>query len=660
MNREQKNTHVRTGSVLWRGLNRVTAWLYALIANSLIGRVLGGYRRASGAFESSRLYGLLYGEHKRSDRLLFRLRLRLAREMERSWIGRGLDVLFSSLMHCSLNSYAVFCFFFGCYSILSYMLLSYSATGAPVSFLATGAIMVLVAIPLFMTGKPLARTLGESRFFRTLLVDTLGISKDKLDCVPARGKEHFLAAMIAAVPAGLLTIVVPPYAIPLAVLLIVLLRMIMRQPEIGLLLAVFAAPVLTLLEGYRPTAVLLGLVALTTVSYLLKIVGGKRVFRMELTDYAVLLFLLILASGGLVTRGGQASLRSAMTYVTLMLGYFLTVNLVRETKWLHRVLGALLSSGVIVALIGVAQSFLSDAGSEYLDPVLFADIDGRVFSTLENPNMLAEYLILLLPFAVGLMLMQRRLLHGVGFLLCSALYGTCLVYTWSRGAWVGALASLILLFLMMGPRALSRMLLAAIPAAALLHYVPETVARRFLSIGSMTDTSIRYRMYLWQGVGEMLSDYWICGVGVGEHAFSEVYAGYALPGIESAMHSHSLYLQLLCELGAPGLVAFLLAVGLVLCRALSYLRGRTDRYSRVIVACGASAIIAMLLMGATDYIWYNYRIFFLFWIVVGLTVAQVRIGEETLTYEQPARKNTKTGSEAILYYKEGSEYGTGK
>ena len=112
MNREQKNTHVRTGSVLWRGLNRVTAWLYALIANSLIGRVLGGYRRASGAFESSRLYGLLYGEHKRSDRLLFRLRLRLAREMERSWIGRGLDVLFSSLMHCprSSSAFAVLCF----------------------------------------------------------------------------------------------------------------------------------------------------------------------------------------------------------------------------------------------------------------------------------------------------------------------------------------------------------------------------------------------------------------------------------------------------------------------------------------------------------------------------------------------------------------------
>ena len=95
---------------------------------------------------------------------------------------------------------------------------------------------------------------------------------------------------------------------------------------------------------------------------------------------------------------------------------------------------------------------------------------------------------------------------------------------------------------------------------------------------------------------------------------------------------------------------FVLSVGLILCRAATYLRGRSDKASRAIVASGICAIVALLLMGVTDHIWYNYRIFYLFWIVMGLTVAQMRIGEEALAYEEPVRRNTKTGSEAILYF----------
>ena len=58
----------------------------------------------------------------------------------------------------------------------------------------------------------------------------------------------------------------------------------------------------------------------------------------------------------------------------------------------------------------------------------------------------------------------------------------------------------------------------------------------------------------------MLGDYWLTGVGVGESAFCTIYAGYALSGIETAMHAHSLYLQLLCSLGIVGLLVFAAAM----------------------------------------------------------------------------------------------------
>ena len=268
---------------------------------------------------------------------------------------------------------------------------------------------------------------------------------------------------------------------------------------------------------------------------------------------------------------------------------------------------------------------------------------------MENPNMLAEFLILLLPLGLALAMTQRRVLHGFLLTVCTAVMAICLIYTWSRGAWLGAMISLVCFLLLLGNHWFSALVLGVLPGAALLHYLPDTVVRRFTSIGSMTDTSIRYRVYLWQGVEDMLSDVWLCGVGVGESAFREVYTQYALPGIESAAHSHSLYLQLTAELGVAGLAVFVLCMLLLICRVLAYLRGRADRPSKIMSAAGLCGVLAFLLMGMTDHVWYNYRMFFLFWIVVGLTSAQMRIGCDAIASAAPIARNTKTSGEMTLY-----------
>jgi len=44
-------------------------------------------------------------------------------------------------------------------------------------------------------------------------------------------------------------------------------------------------------------------------------------------------------------------------------------------------------------------------------------------------------------------------------------------------------------------------------------------------------------------------------------------------------------------------------------------------YLTVGMICG---IIAFLVMGFTDYVWYNYRVFLMFWIMCGVAVASAR------------------------------------
>ena len=210
----------------------------------------------------------------------------------------------------------------------------------------------------------------------------------------------------------------------------------------------------------------------------------------------------------------------------------------------------------------------------------------------------------------------------------------------------------MLFLLLLDHRVMSWMLLGILPATALVPLLPDTVLRRFVSIASRTDSSIAYRRGLWRGVADMLSDHWLTGVGVGENAFRTVYVEYALPGIETAMHSHSIYLQLLCSLGVVGLIVFGVTLLLWLRRALHYVRYGRLRAPRLIVLAGVAGIAAMLVMGLFDDVWYNYRIYMLFFTVMGLVTAQLRVGEEDedRAYTPVERDRTQSELELRFYH----------
>ncbi len=605
----------------------MTAWLYALVLGSAIGRYLTDYKRTSNRFSEGRLKGMLRSKRKRSDRLTFRFRQRISAMIENSLFCRLITAIERGLLRCSLNSYGIFLLFFGCYSIVTYYVTAgFMPEQSNFGYVVTGGFLILGSLPLFASGRSLAYSLRTSRIFRTLLIHLFGIGEERFRSYEDKGREHYLEALFAAVVLGTLTFRYPPYLLLAVAAAIVLLLMIMRTPEVGLMIAVGICPLLGL--GKHPTLVLLALTAVTLFSFIVKLLCGKRILRIGLPDAAILIFMLTYLFGGIVTRGGRASLHSALCYAMLMTIYFMVANLVRTQEAMQRLADVLIGSCVLVALGGVCQYFFGNLDLAYLDVSLFSDLGGRVYATWENPNMLAEHLVLLLPLILCRLVNSKRLLRGFGHTLCFALVVACLIFTWSRGAWLGAIVSVAVFLLCLSHRSLSYGLLAAFPAAALVPFVPERVVRRFLSIGTLSDSSVLYRLNLWQGVKNMLGDHWMSGVGVGESAFCTVYSRYALSGIESAMHSHSLYLQLVCYFGLIGGVIFIAALLLWLRRALEYYRYGEWREPRLMILSGIAGVLALLVMGLFDDVFYNYRVFFLFWTVLGMVTAQLRIGED--------------------------------
>ena len=205
-----------------------------------------------------------------------------------------------------------------------------------------------------------------------------------------------------------------------------------------------------------------------------------------------------------------------------------------------------------------------------------------------------------------------------------------------------------LLFCLIWNRRTIYLILAGVVAVPFLPLVlPDSIVSRFTSIGNLADTSTSYRVNIWRGSIRMLKDYWLCGIGVGEAPWYQVYPRYSLAAIESAPHAHNLYLQVWIETGLIGilLLVFLLFVyfqySFTFCRELSRthseLAGAADISVRETTAqrleatapmCG---IVAVLVQGFTDYSWYNYRVYLMFWLVVGLGAACIRTTRAELT-----------------------------
>ena len=484
---------------------------------------------------------------------------------------------------------------------------------------------------------------------------------------------------------GVITYRVPVLYLHVGFVAVFMLYRIFRTPELGVVTLFFAMPLL-------PTMALVALVIYTALCYLVKLFLGKRKFRFETVDVAALLFALVLALSG-VFSFSSGSMKPALVLVCFMGGYFLTVLLIRTEEWLTRCSWAAILSASLVSLYGLFQYLTGTFGgaAAWIDSSMFEDISVRVVSTLENPNMLAEYLILLFPLAAA-RLLTRGPRIGQATALCGAgVIGICLILTWSRGAWLGLLFGGLVFLLIWNRRSMYLIFAGAASIPFLPLILPDSIIHRFTSIGNMADTSTSYRVNIWRGSVHMLEDFWHCGIGVGEAAWDTVYPRYALAAIEMAPHSHNLYLQTWIESGLIGLV-LLLAFLWLLCQAnFSFYRELADMRKTIVdsisvtrlkptargeeptlrptavrqggsdpaaaekeitalrlyAAAPLCGILATLVQGLTDYTWYNYRVYLMFWLTAGLSAAYVRRGRDELAHiRQMALARTDSPAEA--------------
>ena len=355
---------------------------------------------------------------------------------------------------------------------------------------------------------------------------------------------------------------------------------------------------------------------------------NRRETAFRARDLGLGLLILILASflSLLFAQNRHEGLRVLFFYVTAYLFCFSLVGTVTNRGRLMSILGFIYLTLLLTGLYAIFQRIQGvEIDPAQVDLKLNAGMPGRVYSTLDNPNNYAEFIVLTFPvslvFCMGIVDRRWRTLC----LASLAVPVVALLMTYSRSGWVSFALAAVVFLALWDKRLLPLVILAG---AMALPILPDSIFNRILTIGSTADSSNMYRVYIWTAVLRMLGDHGLTGIGLGSENFSALYTEYCMPQATLAPHSHMLYMEVWLEMGILGLIGFFgMFLGSIR-RSIRCMGHADPMVRRVLIAC-VSAFGGISFMCAAEYVWFSPRILFAFFILLGITLSAVKLADES-------------------------------
>jgi len=323
-----------------------------------------------------------------------------------------------------------------------------------------------------------------------------------------------------------------------------------------------------------------------------------------------------------------ATLHDFFKYILALGAFFLTMQLVTRLRYAVWVVRGLLAGTSLAACVGLA---LYAGGSGLTLRVLarlvpYGYPGGRIVRYIEDdparpmravgtsvdPNSYGGLLMVGFVLAAGALLLGSRLAPRWLAFGALGLSGAAMLLTYSRGAWVGAFAGLLVLIWFLDRRWLFALAALSIPALAF-GIGSGFVERLWLGF-TLQDPATKLRLQEYENALAIIREHPWFGVGFGD-----------APSIELQVGVSSIYLTIAEQAGLVGLAVFLLVVAAILWRAFGVV-WREPRHTarRDLVVIVLAAWSAALMVGLVDHYFFNIRFAHmaaLFWTLAGLLVA---------------------------------------
>jgi len=375
--------------------------------------------------------------------------------------------------------------------------------------------------------------------------------------------------------------------------------------------------------------------------------GARQVFRTNPLTIPVLVFagLYVLTTFTSISPsvsfwGSYQRLQGTLVNLSYITLFFLMAHHLRTRSQLDRLITTVLATSLFVSLYGIVQHL-------GCDPLPWGgDVAMRVTSTLGNAIFCAAYLILAVPLTVvrliGALQVIREhvrkdrpaghdkpptgsMLRAGAYLLLLIIQLLAILYTKSRGPWVGIGIGLIAFYLLATIRwrkwswaiAGGGMMLLLVAFTYLLNQPDSPLAPlRHTSpylerLGSMMDTQSgtnRVRALIWAGdgigtgaIGLINADPWRKVIGWGPETMYVAYNPYYPPDLAhlearnaTPDRSHNDYLDFLVTMGVLGLAAYLAIVVTFFYQGARFLWRTEDPYWQLMAIGLLAAVVAHL------------------------------------------------------------------
>ncbi len=518
-------------------------------------------------------------------------------------------ILTKRFLNTSVRVYGTMLLIFGSIAALISLASDYFVFGSDsTAALITGLVLAVLGIVLTFAESPIGKFaenffLTDYLFFEFFCIKRMQKNTDVRPFTPSFG-------IVAGVLLGALSVPFHPLRVVLALFLLLFIALSFASPEFSFLLTLLLLPYTGILAN--TTYVLAALLIITALSFLRKVISGKRVYVFEKYDFLIGIMIVFVLISGIFIKGME-SFESSVMILLGALGYILASNLVTNRRLADRVSAAITFSSLPASVYAVISYIITAAKGNY-------EYSGEGFF---STSVFGAFITVAILFTISLLKEAKRSAEEAVYISILFVQFAALVCTASFMAAAALIFSLICFIALKIKRLSGIFVLIVILLGYAILLLPEQILNSeaaMLIIGRSAD-ELRE---LWGASFEMFSKNPLIGVGMGSESFSEEIVKYS----ENAhTNAANIFLELACEAGIFALIFFVL----VLLESLRH-RSRYRSYVRISQVKTVSntamlALIALIIYGSVNYIWESSATCYLFWCVFGLGSATLRISK---------------------------------
>lgn len=516
------------------------------------------------------------------------------------------------ISHAPARSYGIIFIAFGLLSLILHYVGFYTQSSGVTPVIAI--IFTILSLPFLLTDKSLSVAMQDNAVTDFIFFEFFAMRRvsrtEKAKKIPVT--VTILIGFFLAVLGRFL----PTWQIIVGAAVVVFVYMSFASPEF----AFFTSFILMPYSNYIPRAeiVLPCLVALTFLSFIRKVLYGKRVINVEKYDIVIILLGAFILVSGIFVKGME-SFSQSVQMLAMSLGYFLASNVITNRRLAERTLNSLIISSTIPAIISIVQIIVKviEKQGTYLTK---SDLD----SIFVRADGLAVFLIVAIVLSVSMAKHSSGFTRGA-YVICMSLNLVALIISGEVFAIVAVIISALAYYTLKSNKlvGIRLVILLVLPLGFLL--LPESYLGALFSLSSSALNSFEELVSLWRASLDAFLGSPLVGIGMGADSFAFEMASH---GIFGHPDSANLFIELGLEAGIFALGSFLILLFIRLRHRRGYfLYVRSSQLSSISLVSGA-CLFAMLTFGMLNYIWSDVSAYYVFWTVFGIGSATMRVAKQ--------------------------------